>query len=363
MSGCATPGCAREPVWPSVRRSLTWCQECLADLCGAVGYEPAAALTAPKDRWLIRHRTCGRVRHSNLATVRKAVPVCPHCRWTEWAATTRAAVLPAYQRAISSAFAAGDQGALSEYVSAYLNAYVWPADRVRDVFASAGAELLQEPLDGDGLDPVAWRCNTCGYVDAQPPERMALELKASWMACHACDQQRLHHAPAVIDAYFRARHLVLDAPGGDGRGQVHPAHCQRCGQARLVSVVALAGGAPPCLSCDGRRLDPNAEHRVYLFEFPQLHVYKVGITHTADDNRLSAHHRAGGTLMDIITVPNRSVAFLVERLVLDAFRTYPAEVTASLFPQGGHTECWSVLAGRPQLVEVYKGVAARFAAL
>lgn len=32
LSGCATPGCARESAWPGLRRSLTWCQECLAKL-------------------------------------------------------------------------------------------------------------------------------------------------------------------------------------------------------------------------------------------------------------------------------------------------------------------------------------------
>jgi hypothetical protein len=45
--------------------------------------------------------------------------------------------------------------------------------------------------------------------------------------------------------------------------------CRRGGTDRVVSWSALAT-ALPCLRCDGRRLDPESRHRVYLFEFAHL---------------------------------------------------------------------------------------------
>jgi hypothetical protein len=45
------------------------------------------------------------------------------------------------------------------------------------------------------------------------------------------------------------------------------------------------------------------------FEFEHLGADKVGATHTDDDNRLCLHRASGGQLVDIITVPSRSIAF------------------------------------------------------
>jgi hypothetical protein len=81
-------------------------------------------------------------------------------------------------------------------------------------------------------------------------------------------------------------------------------------------------------------------------------VYKVGITHTADDARLRAHEVNGGILRQVITVPNRTTAFLVERWVLDKYSKFQADVTADHFPQAGWTECWSVVGGYPNLESV-----------
>ena len=50
-------------------------------------------------------------------------------------------------------------------------------------------------------------------------------------------------------------------------------------------------------------------------------------------------------LVDIVTVPDRGAAFLVERLVLDAYSAHRADVGPAHVPQGGWTECWDVLAG------------------
>jgi hypothetical protein len=76
---------------------------------------------------------------------------------------------------------------------------------------------------------------------------------------------------------------------------------------------------------------------------------KVGITHIVDDARLAGHTRAGGRLVDLVEVADRTAAFLLERRVLDTYARWPAAVTADHFPQGGRTECWSVTAGRPDL--------------
>lgn len=356
MTGCATPGCVRPPAWPSVRRSLTWCQPCLTDLAAARGYVPLEPLGGPKERWLLRHEACGRTRHSNLAAVRKSEPVCPHCRWTAWAQTTRAAVVPAYRSAISRALAAGDLRAAREYAAAYLRAYVWPAERTSELFGAAGARLLETPVDGDGLDPYPWECVACGYRDAHPPERMRLETKGSWLVCRSCDQQRLHHTPGVVAAWFANRNLRVVGEPQPGRDTVQQVECTRCGRPRQASVTQLAGGAVPCAACDGQRLDASAPHRVYLFAFPHLMAYKVGITHCVDDARLAAHARAGGELLDIVEVPDRMAAFLMERRVLDRYAPWPAEVTADHFPHGGWTECWQMTAGRPALSEEPAGL-------
>ncbi len=49
---------------------------------------------------------------------------------------------------------------------------------------------------------------------------------------------------------------------------------------------------------------------------------------------------------------DRSAAVVLERVVLDHFRLWPAEVHVGHFPQGGWTECWSTAAGRPALADV-----------
>lgn len=352
MSACATPGCDGEPQWPSIRRSQTWCAACLAGFAHARGYSTEHTLTEPKQRWLLTHQACGRQRHSNLATVRKAEPVCPYCKWTAWAASGRADVLPKYAAAIVSAARAGDLAAASQYAQAYAHHYVWQPERTREVFSSVDAALLDEPVDGDGLDPLGWSCMRCGYIDATPPERMLGQASASWVVCHACNQQRLHQDPAPLVRYFSTRGLALVSTSAADRSVAYDAVCQRCGSARRVSVSTLTSGAPPCLRCDGQHLDPAAPHRVYLFHFPALRAYKVGITHCADDSRLRAHAARGGDLVEVVTVADRSAAVVLERVVLDRFRLWPAEVHVGHFPQGGWTECWSTAAGRPALADV-----------
>ena len=92
------------------------------------------------------------------------------------------------------------------------------------------------------------------------------------------------------------------------------ATCSRCGTERRASWSTIAS-APPCLSCDGRRLDPQAPHRLYLFKFPshrRPRGVKVGINHSVDDRRLTQHVAAGGELVQVVDVANRATAFAAE---------------------------------------------------
>lgn len=357
--GCATQGCTNQPAWPSVRRSLTWCDDCLRCLCFERGYVPLEPLTDPKARWLVSHVACGKERYTNLRTIRTTEPVCPHCRWSAWGATVRAGLWQNWQRHIITAWATGSTGELTELLHNYMARYVWSAERIRALFDTADAELLTEPEDGDGLDPLPWRCRRCGWIDALPAERMLGEARASWLVCRSCNQDRLHRDPAPLARYYQVRRLRLLATVAKDRAEAYNAECMRCGTLRRVSVGTLASGAPPCLVCDGRRLDPAAPHHVYLFEFPHLQAYKVGITHTADDSRLAKHRAAGGSLCEVVEVPNRATALLLERLILDQYRDHPAEVAEHHFPQGGWTECWDSRVGRPSLADVYAVVRTR----
>jgi hypothetical protein len=354
VSACATAGCDRTPQWPSVRRSLTWCEPCLAALAQARGYTPAEPLTGPKQRWLLTHDACGKARHSNLATVRKTGPVCPTCKGRENATWVRAEVMPTFAMAILRAIAVGDLEAAREYAGAFAHRYAWTAERIRELFASIDADLLDDAIEGDGLDPLSWRCQLCGNVDASAPERLLGAEHASWMPCRACDQQRLRHDPAALRRYFSTRGLeLLSSPAAD-RSVAYDARCSRCGTGRRVSVMTLTSGSPPCLRCDGQHLDPSAPHRVYLFAFPLLSAYKIGITHCEDDSRLRAHLAQGGQLLESVTVPDRAAAVMLERLVLDRFRRWPADVHAGHFPQGGWTECWDARAGHPSLADLQR---------
>ena len=92
---------------------------------------------------------------------------------------------------------------------------------------------------------------------------------------------------------------------------------------------------------------------MYLAHFPHLGdvgVYKVGITHCADDDRLKAHRRAGGVVLDTVQVRDRASALALERRILEYY--LPAAAVAfspDLLPHGGATECWSAHTGYPDL--------------
>ena len=142
--------------------------------------------------------------------------------------------------------------------------------------------------------------------------------------------------------------------GSGGRTQPDPAP-------RTVAWQAIGSGSPPCLRCDGARLDPDAPHRVYLVHVPHLSdvgVYKVGITHCADDNRLKVHQRAGGIVLATVQVRDRATALTLERRILqDYLPTAAVSFPHDLLPHGGATECWSARAGYPDLAEAADALA------
>lgn len=329
MDACATAGCNGIPAWPSARRSKTWCQPCLTAMARERGYEPAEPLTTRKDRWLITHIACGHARHSNLDSVRAAVPVCWHCQpgvgWDDGKTSLRT---PITQRLPDSYFEA-----------------------VRDLFASLDAVLLEDPADVPVGAPLNWKCAKCGYVSASTPSDLRKNSEQSWYVCHQCDQERLRRPQPVV-LYYAQRGLDLISNPAGNAGDAYDARCRRCGTVRRVSASTLASGGRPCLNCDGLNMDPRAPHRVYMFHFPALGVMKAGITNTADDSRLRAHTARGGRLLELLTVRNRAAALLIERTVLDQFRGWPTAMTEEQFPQGGFTECWDERGGVPSLARV-----------
>jgi hypothetical protein len=100
---------------------------------------------------------------------------------------------------------------------------------------------------------------------------------------------------------------------------------------------------------------------VYLVHFPHLGdvgVYKVGITHCADDDRLKVHQRAGGVVLHTVQVRDRASALALERRILEHYLP-AAEVSFSpdLLPHSGATECWSAHAGYPDLADAAAALA------
>ena len=94
-----------------------------------------------------------------------------------------------------------------------------------------------------------------------------------------------------------------------------------------------------CPECGPR--NPQAPHRVYLFHFPALRAFKVGVTHLRNDNRLRAHVRNGGELVETVTVDTFAQALALERAVLAGTSHRRLVYGAAEFPAGGGTECWS----------------------
>ena len=195
-------------------------------------------------------------------------------------------------------------------------------------------------------------CEQCGGAQTDSLFGISEGVRLSWLPCTFCNADRFKPDDVTITERFTSLGMELLSAWTGDPGAALEARCRRCGTDRIVSWSALAT-APPCLCCDGRRLDPEAPHRVYLFEFPRLGehgVYKVGITHSVDDRRLAQHRAAGGRLLQVVDVADRAFAFAVEAAVLRRLQAAAAaSVRPADLPYGGATECWDALAGYPDL--------------
>jgi hypothetical protein len=235
-------------------------------------------------------------------------------------------------------------------------AEIWSLDRQEQLLVVAGFTPLLPLTDNvPGDSPVNVLCNECGGAQTDSVFGLSEGVRLSWLPCTFCNQARFKPTHERIQARFAELGLTLVSEWtGDPKATLE-ATCSRCGTARRVSWSTVAS-APPCLRCDGRRLDPEAPHRVYLFKFPRIGghgVFKVGITHCVDDRRLTQHIAAGGELVQVVDVPDRATAFAVETTVLERFQPMgPVTVSISDLPQGGASECWDAFVGSPDLAEL-----------
>ncbi|WP_326959555.1 hypothetical protein [Amycolatopsis sp. NBC_01286] len=181
----------------------------------------------------------------------------------------------------------------------------WPVERQEQLLAAAGMRSLHPLGDQDGNEPLNVECLECGAAQTDTLFGVSEGIRLSWLPCAECNAKRFKPTQETIRTRMESLglHLVGEFTGDPGLPL--SAVCTRCSTPRAVSWTAVGGGSPPCLRCDGSKLDPDAPHRVYLIDFPHLGdrgVYKVGITHCANDNRLRSHEKAGGTVLATIEV-------------------------------------------------------------
>lgn len=230
----------------------------------------------------------------------------------------------------------------------------WTLERQEQLMTVAGLHPIGALTDNAFADqPVNVECTTCGGAQTDSLFGFSEGVRLSWMPCSFCNAQRFKPTAEMVADRFADLGLTLVSTWVGDPGAGLDATCSRCDTPRIVSWLGLASGAPPCLRCDGRRLDPDAPHRVYLFLFEHLGqngVYKVGITHCADDHRLAQHTAARGRLVQVVEVADRATAFAIEASVLRTYQPQaPASVTATDLPYGGATECWDAMVGHPNL--------------
>jgi hypothetical protein len=332
---CSTPGCGNESRWLRRNRGLGFCDACLTAQVEACAATVVRLGDGPRERFRTRHNPCGAVADVSLAMIRRGGWVCQMCKWAELGPDNRRL----------------GAGHLREG---------WPVARQELLLGAAGLRSLLPLGDADGDEPINYECLQCGGAQVDRLFGISEALRLSWLPCAHCNAARFTPTTETVSARFDALGLqLLDEFDGDA-GRPLQASCRRCAAPRTVSWQAIGSGSPPCLRCDGARLDPGAPHRVYLVHFPHIGdvgVYKVGITHCVDDGRLNAHRRAGGVLLDAVEVRDRATALALERRVLEHY--LPAAAVSfppDLLPHGGATECWSAHAGCPDLAYAAKSL-------
>lgn len=329
LDGCSTLGCSRTSRWPRPRRTVGFCDECLVEMVQACSASVVTLPNGPRDRIRTRHDPCAAIVDVSLAMLRRGGWVCQMCRRTQNLANLRTQ-------------------------SWYLDQdRVWPVALQEQVLTTAGLRPLHPLGDADRDEPVNVKCLECGGASVDTLFGFAEGIRLSWLPCPHCNAARFRPTTETVAARLTALGMeLLDDFDGDPARPLR-ASCRRCYAPRSVAWQAIGSGSPPCLRCDGARLDPGAPHRVYLIHFPHLGevgVYKVGITHCADDNRLKAHQRAGGTVIQTVQVRDRAHAFALERHVLERYQSStPVMLARDLLPQGGTTECWAAYGGHPDL--------------
>ncbi|WP_143139122.1 hypothetical protein [Lentzea waywayandensis] len=265
----------------------------------------------------------------SLPMIRRGDWTCQMCKWIELGPESRR------------------MGAVTQW---------WPVERQEQLLRAAGMRPLLPLGDSDGHEPINYECLECGGAAADSIFGISEGLRLSWLPCAHCNAARFKPTSEMIASRFQELGLQLLQQYQGDPGQPLDAVCSRCRTPRTASWTTISSGSPPCLRCDGARLNPTAPHRVYLFHFPQLGnagVYKVGITHCGDDGRLKDHTRNGGLLLDIIEVSDRATALHIERTVLTRYLPIaPVSLARDVLPQGGTTECWSAHAGRPNLRQI-----------
>jgi hypothetical protein len=274
------------------------------------GLEPIGPTTRPSELRPVRCLRCSTVRWVRLTNLRRGGIGCQWCHgWQKW---------PAWAD------------------NARTRAERWRPIRGVDFSEKRLIAVHLAPLTevGDEFTPVGVVCLVCGDVDVVVPER----ISDKW-PCGQCYRRRRaglrHDAPDV----FRAHGLELL---GICRGEFVPqaARCLKCDSIRSVSFRRLVEGtAPLCWVCT-YGIRPDEPHRVYLVRFPDLQIWKVGLTHSRHDRRLHQHQIQGGEVVQTITVPNRTAARQLERAVLSRYEPWRADGHAPDFPQGGWTETW-----------------------
>lgn len=326
---CSTPGCERQSRWPRRTRAIGFCDECLTALVEACDATVVRLGDDARARIRTQHNPCGAIVDVLLPMIRRGGWVCQMCKRT------------------------GSLAEMRQWAWYSDHTDVWPVARQEQLLAAAGLRPLQPLGDADKNEPVNVECVECGGAQVDTLCGFSEGLRLSWLPCHHCNAARFKPTTDTVRARFETLRLqLLDEFDGDPSRPLH-ALCQRCDAPRTVSWQAVGSGTPPCLRCDSARLDPDAPHRVYLVLFPHLGdmgVYKVGITHCADDGRLRVHQRAGGRVIDTLQVRDRATALALERHILERYLP-AASVTLrrDLLPHGGTTECWSAHAGYPDL--------------
>lgn len=230
----------------------------------------------------------------------------------------------------------------------------WSLDQQAQLFTVANVRPFGPMTDNSPGDfPINFECLTCGGAQTDSLFGISEGVRLSWLPCRFCNAQRFKPTHDHVAARLASLGLQLRSQWTGDPGAPLDAQCNRCDAPRKITWQGIGAGLPPCIRCDGARLDPDAPHRVYLFRFPSITnfgVFKVGITHCANDRRLEQHRTNGGELVQIIGVSNRATAFAIETSVLALFQTAaPISVSNSDMPQGGASECWNGMAGHPDL--------------